>query len=72
MHLQLVLGRGPVREGRDRLRAGHALYLRIIHGAKAKNDRVDSHKTAALLRGGLLPEAFVYPAEMRATRDLMR
>jgi hypothetical protein len=51
---------------------GHALYLRIIHGAKAKNDRVDSHKTAALLRGGLLPEAFVYPAEMRATRDLMR
>jgi transposase len=51
---------------------GHALYMRIIHGAKAKNDRIDARKTAGLLRGGLLPEAYVYPAEMRATRDLMR
>jgi transposase len=51
---------------------GHALYMRIIHGAKAKNDRIDSHKTAVLLRGGLMPRAYVYPAEMRATRDLMR
>jgi transposase len=51
---------------------GHALYMRIIHGAKAKNDRIDSRKTAGLLRGGLLPEAYVYPAEMRASRDLMR
>ncbi len=51
---------------------GHALYMRAIHGAKAKNDRIDSHKTAALLRGGLIPRAYVYPAEMRATRDLMR
>jgi transposase len=51
---------------------GHALYMRIIHGAKAKNDRVDSRKVAGLLRGGLMPQAYVYPAEMRATRDLMR
>ena len=51
---------------------GHALYMRAIHGGKAKNDRVDSHKTAALLRGGLMPQAYVYPSEMRATRDLMR
>jgi transposase len=51
---------------------GHALYMRAIHGAKAKNDRVDSHKTAALVRGGLMPQAYVYPPEMRATRDLMR
>ena len=50
----------------------HALYMRAIHGAKAKNDRIDSHKTAVLLRGGLMPRAYVYPAEMRATRDLMR
>jgi hypothetical protein len=34
---------------------GHALYMRVIHGAKAKNDRIDSRKTAGLLRGGLLP-----------------
>ena len=51
---------------------GHALYMRAIHGAKAKNDRIDSQKLAGLLRGGLLPQAYVYPAEMRATRDLMR
>ena len=27
---------------------------------------------AALLRGGMLPQAYVYPAERRATRDLLR
>jgi transposase len=51
---------------------GHALYMRAIHGAKAKNDKIDSRKTAALLKGGLLPQAYVYPAAMRATRDLLR
>jgi transposase len=51
---------------------GHALYMKAIHGAKAKNDRIDSNKIAGLLRGGLMPQAYVYPAEMRATRDLMR
>ncbi len=51
---------------------GHALYMRAIHGAKAKNDRIDSRKITGLLRGGLMPQAYVYPAEMRATRDLMR
>jgi len=51
---------------------GHALYMKAIHGAKAKNDRIDSQKIAGLLRGGLLPQAYVYPAPMRATRDLLR
>jgi len=51
---------------------GHALYMKAIHGAKAKNDKVDAAKIAALLRGGLLPQAYVYPSEMRATRDLLR
>jgi len=51
---------------------GHALYMRAIHGAKAKNDRIDSLKTASLLRGGLLPQAYAYPAKMRPTRDLLR
>ena len=51
---------------------GHALYMRAIHGGKAKNDRIDAHKIAALLRGGMLAQAYVYPQEMRATRDLMR
>ena len=51
---------------------GHALYMKAIHGGKAKNDTIDSQKIAALLRGGMLPQAYVYPAEMRATRDLLR
>lgn len=51
---------------------GHALYMRAIHGGKSKNDKIDSHKIAALLRGGLIPMAYVYPRKMRATRDLMR
>jgi transposase len=51
---------------------GHALYMKAIHGGKAKNDKIDAHKIAVLLRGGMLPMAYVYPREMRATRDLLR
>jgi Transposase len=48
------------------------LSLKAMHGGKAKNDKIDSQKIAALLRGGMLPQADVSPAEMRATRDLLR
>jgi transposase len=51
---------------------GQALYRKAIHGGKAKNDKIDAHKIAALLRGGMLPQAYVYPAAMRSTRDLLR
>jgi len=51
---------------------GHALYMKAIHGGKTKNDKIDSYKIAALLRGGNLPMAYPYPARMRATRDLLR
>ena len=34
---------------------GHALYMKAIHGGKAKNDRIDAHKIATLLRGGMMP-----------------
>jgi transposase len=51
---------------------GHALYMKAIHGGKAKNDKIDAHKIAVLLRGGMLPMAYVYPPQMRATRDLLR
>lgn len=51
---------------------GHALYMRAIHGAKAKNDKIDSAKIARLLRGGDFPLAYVYPAGMREVRDLLR
>jgi transposase len=51
---------------------GHALYMKAIHGGKSKNDQIDAGKIARLLRGGNLPQAYVYPAGMRATRDLLR
>ncbi len=51
---------------------GHALYMKAIHGGKAKNDRIDSFKIANLIRGGNFPLAYVYPKKMRATRDLLR
>jgi len=51
---------------------GHALAMKAIHGGKAKSDKLVSHKSAVLLRGGLLPQAYVYPATMRSTRDLLR
>ena len=51
---------------------GHALYMKAIHGGKAKNDKIDSHKIAVLLKGGMIPMAYTYPAKMRASRDLLR
>jgi len=51
---------------------GHALYMKAIHGGNTKNDRIDAEKIAMLLRGGMLPQAYAYPAELRAIRDLLR
>jgi transposase len=51
---------------------GHALYMKLIYGAKAKNDQIDAGKIARLLRGGNFPLAYVYPKGMRETRDLLR
>jgi len=51
---------------------GHALYMKAIHGGKAKNDRIDAGKIAGLLRGGMFPMAYVYPRAKRDTRDLLR
>ena len=51
---------------------GHALYMKAIHGGKAKNDKIDAGKIARLLRGGTFPSAYAYPKGMRETRDLLR
>src|SRR5215813_8501591 len=51
---------------------GHALYLKAIHGGKAKNDRIDATKLARLLRGGNFAAAYACPKGMRETRDLLR
>jgi transposase len=46
--------------------------MKAMHGGKAKNDKIDARNIAVLCRGGMLPQAYVYPAERRATRDLLR
>ncbi len=50
----------------------HALYLKHIHGGKNKNDRIDSEKLAHLLRSNLIPPSYVYPADRRPIRALLR
>jgi transposase len=51
---------------------GHALAMKHIHGGKAKSDKIDAAKLAAMLRGGMFPMAYVYPRAKRQTRDLLR
>jgi hypothetical protein len=51
---------------------GHALSMKASHGGKAKHAKIAAHNMAGLLRGGMVPHADVSPAEMRATRDLLR
>lgn len=50
----------------------HALYVHLIHGGKNKNDRIDSEKLTHLLRSNLIPPAYIYPAEKRPLRALLR
>jgi hypothetical protein len=50
---------------------GHALTLKAMHGGRAKHDRRAASQIA-MLRRGVLPQAAVDPAAMRATRDLLR
>jgi transposase len=51
---------------------GHALYIKYRCGNKHKNDPVDAHGIADLLRTNRFPLAYDYPEEMRETRDLLR
>jgi len=51
---------------------GHALYMKAIHGSKTKSDKLDSEKIAKLLKAGMLPMSYVYPRDLRSTRDLLR
>jgi hypothetical protein len=51
---------------------GHARSMKAIHGGKATHATIDSHKSATRLRGGMRPNASVYPAERRAPRDVLR
>jgi len=51
---------------------GPARALQASHGGKAHNDTIAAQQMAGGRRGGLLPQAYVYPADRRATRDLRR
>jgi transposase len=55
-----------------RVKLAHPLYLKAIAYAKVKTDQVDAHTLAQLLRMDYIPEAFIYPRELRPTRDLLR
>jgi transposase len=51
---------------------GHALSMQALHGGQANHDPIAAHKSAGRLRGGMRPQAYVDPAQMRATRDWLR
>jgi len=51
---------------------GHALSMKAMHGGKATNEKIDSQQIAVLLRGGMIPQSYVSPAQMRATRAVLR
>jgi transposase len=50
----------------------HPLYLKAIAYAKVKTDQVDAHTLAQLLRMDYIPKAFIYPRELRPSRDMLR
>ena len=72
MYVHLVLAGGPVSERRAGVRLRSCPLYEGHSWGKAKNDKIDAHKIAVLVRGGMFPQAYVYPSEMRATRDLLR
>ena len=51
---------------------GPALSLPALQGGKATHDTIAAQNIAVLRRGGMLPQASVSPAAMRATRALLR
>lgn len=50
----------------------HTLGLSLITAAKVKTDRRDAFTLAKLLRAGMIPKAYIYPASTRPVRDLLR
>jgi transposase len=54
------------------VKLAHSLGLSMITGAKVKTDNRDAFTLAKLLRLNAIPEAYIYPAEKRPIRDLLR
>ena len=38
--------------------------MKSVQGGKAKNDKINAHKIAVLLRGGMPSLAYVHPPQM--------
>ncbi len=55
----------------DRVAVAHPGKLRLIYGAKRKNDRVDAAKVAKLLYLDAVPQCHVPAADVRAWRGLV-
>lgn len=54
------------------VKLAHTLGLKAITWSKKKTDTRDAFTLTKLLRGRLIPEAYIYPYELRAIRDLVR
>jgi transposase len=50
----------------------HTAGLAAISAAKVKTDRRDALTLARLLRADMIPSAYIYPADERPVRDLLR
>jgi len=56
----------------EELVLAHPLQVRAIAAAKVKTDKIDATILAQLLRGDLIPRAYLAPPEVRELRDLLR
>ena len=54
------------------VRLANTAAIRQYEGIKRTNDWTDAQWLAHLLRLGILPEGYIYPAEQRPVRDLLR
>lgn len=54
------------------VKLAHTTAIPQYSGLKHCNDQTDARHLAHLLRLGILPEGYIYPAEQRALRDLLR
>lgn len=61
-----------LQERRVPVTLAHSLKLAAISTAKVKTDKRDALSLAQLLRADMIPESYIYPAEDRPLRDLLR
>lgn len=62
---------GLIESGYD-VRLANTLAIQQYNGIKYTDDASDARFLAQLLRLGILPEGYIYPAAQRSTRDLLR